>query len=50
MVIETVTDAPCPLEFTADTETGYVPDELGVPEMAPVAALSVKPGGRPLAR
>lgn len=50
IVRTTVTGAPWPVALVADTETGYVPDAVGVPLMTPVAELSVRPGGRPSAR
>lgn len=36
MVKVTVIGVPGPMALDADTVTGYVPDEVGVPVMAPV--------------
>ena len=41
--------SPVPAEFPAPKLTVYVPDVVGVPEIAPFAVLIDKPGGRPLA-
>jgi hypothetical protein len=38
-----------PEPFFADIVTVKVPDEVAVPVIAPVAELSTRPGGRPLA-
>ena len=40
---------PVPPELLALMVTGYVPAVVGVPEINPVAVLTVKPGGKLLA-
>jgi hypothetical protein len=47
MVIPSNALADCPLGFVAKITTALLPDCDGVPVMAPVAALTLKPNGTP---
>jgi len=49
LIVITSVDVPVPRELVAVMVTGYVPAVVGVPEINPVAVLTVKPGGKLLA-
>jgi hypothetical protein len=49
LIVITSVDVPVPPELVALMVTVYVPAVVGVPEINPVAVLTVKPGGKPLA-
>ena len=49
LIVITSVAVPVPPELVALMVTGYVPTVVGVPEINPVAVLTVKPGGKLLA-
>ena len=49
LIVITSVAVPVPPELLALMVTGYVPAVVGLPEINPVAVLTVKPGGKPLA-
>ena len=49
VIVNVTTMLPMPVAFVADTVTDDVPAVVGVPEIRPVAVLTLNPAGKPVA-